>query len=138
LGGEAGIEGIDEEAGLFDEDPLEGLNSEEGDVELSEQEIWKEMKRMLHFKERSKLAEGTSDEGSSFYGDDYLTDDDSEGKAYFPLCCLPFSSPRTSEFYTGMAPPFNNCCVCCLLSRFWAIKLILHWRIFILNEGGLS
>jgi len=94
LGGEAGIDGIDEGAGAFDEeeggDPLAGLESEEGDVELSEQEIWKEMKRMLHVKEQ-RGDDGTSEEGSSFYGVDYLNDGDSLGGGM--LSCFCFHHP---------------------------------------------
>lgn len=78
LGGEAGLDGIDGEAGVFDEDPPGGLGAMGDDVELSEQEIWREMKRMLHFGERGGDGE-TSEEGSSFYGEDFLNDGDSSG-----------------------------------------------------------
>ena len=78
LGGEAGIDGIDDEAGVFDEDPPGGLGAMRDDVELSEREIWREMKRMLHFGERDG-DEVTSEEGSSFYGDEFLNDGDSSG-----------------------------------------------------------
>jgi len=93
---------------VFDEDPLEGLVSEDGDVELSEQEIWKEMKRMLHVKERRRSADETSDEGSSFYGDDYLTDDDSSGGDGFPHHC---SDPLYSSFLpTHFQVPYKHGC----------------------------
>ena len=50
---------------------------EEGPVSLDEQEIWREMKRVLQLQEQHGLAEvATSEEGSSFYGE---ASDDEEG-----------------------------------------------------------
>ena len=64
FGGEAGVEGADvSSSGGRDA-------GEEGPVSLDEQEIWREMKRVLQLQEQHGLADdATSEEGSSFYGE---------------------------------------------------------------------
>ena len=86
FGGEAGVEGADVSSS-------EGTNAGggEGPVSLDEQEIWREMKRVLQLQEQHGLMDdATSEEGSSFYGE--ASSEDEEGV----WSCCDSSSRRPS------------------------------------------
>ena len=73
LSGEADLDGADIGSGLFGGSPSQGGNAGDDAVELDEQELWREMQKILRVEEEVGGMQDSS-EGESFYGE--YSDDD--------------------------------------------------------------
>lgn len=77
LSGEAGLDGADIGSDSFGADGSR-QGEDRAEVDLDEQEFWRETRRILQIQNQNGAATAVSDsEGSSFYGD--YSDDDSVG-----------------------------------------------------------